>query len=113
MRKWVIVLGLVIIGAMCLIPPKKVRTVNALSKSESLQEFGAERNARLTLQYVPVWSEPKSGFARSAEGSTLATQRLMLQILVVAIVTAGVAALFGSGFVRAQNEKRGEESEGS
>ena len=93
MRKPILIAGLVVIALMCLVPPMEVETINALSESAVLNELGASANPETSTQYVPVWGEAEGASGRSVRNSTLATQRLMLQILVVAVVAGGLAVV--------------------
>jgi hypothetical protein len=71
----------------------QVTSVNGFSSSDVLD---APREQQTSVQYVPAWQVPEAGgLARVVEGSTLATQRLLLQVLVVVIVAGALLLLIG------------------
>jgi len=95
MRKLILITGLLVIVGMCIVPPMEVETVNALSESAVLSELGASADPESSTHYVPVWSEPEGPSGRSVRNSTLASQRLMLQVLIVAVLAGGLALIAG------------------
>ena len=91
MRKFIILLGLVVVLLMCLVPPMELETVNTLSESAVLNELGADADRSTTTEYVPVWAEPEGPSGRSVKDASLATQMLLLQVFITVVVVAGAS----------------------
>ena len=85
MNRVVLIIGMIVVVGMCLIPPMETERYNAAADL-----FGQD-SEEVNIEYRPVWSEPEDTGVTVARNSTLAANRLLLQIVLVSLLTGGVA----------------------
>jgi len=111
MNRTALVIGLLIIAGMCLVPPWTIKAENpyADTTAEMLEADEVPSELKATkVVYRPVGAGPPEGIGEAGtlevQSYELATQRLLLQIVVAVLLFGGVALLMGSGSTR---EKEG------
>jgi hypothetical protein len=103
-KPWVVI-GLLVIGGMLLVPPKEVETYNTIGAAADdvinlegvpdRDEPGEHRSTQVI--YRPAWSEigDELGHGERVEQTTLATNRLLLQVVVAVVVFGGLGLITG------------------
>lgn len=85
MNRIVLIIGMIVIVGMCLFPPMETERYNAAG-----DVFGGS-SQEANIEYRPVWSEASNTAVTVARDSTLAANRLLLQIVLVSLLTGGIA----------------------
>ena len=102
MNRGLLITGLIIIAGMCLMPPWQVEaenpyagaTADMLGAEEAPSELTAER---VVYRPVGAGAPDQVDQGKEVQSYTLATTRLLLQIVGAAVVFGGLALIAGSG----------------
>ena len=104
MNRTALVIGLLIIAGMCLVPPWTIKAENpyADTTAEMLEADEVPSELKATkVVYRPVGAGPPEDVGEAGtlevQSYELATQRLLLQIVVAAVLFGGLALLTPHG----------------
>lgn len=102
MNRGAIVLGLIVLAGMLFVPPREVRTHDSMAETAD-EMFGGDtvtraEHSRAEVVYLPLTYEITAetiGQSGEVQSVKLATNRLLLQILVVLVGFGGAGLLIG------------------
>jgi hypothetical protein len=100
MNKPLLIIGLLVISGMLLVPPREVRVYDAYGAAadEMIGGMDAPAEHRSTqVVYRPIGAEvgDELDTGEQIRGSRLATNRLLLQVVVAVVVFGGLGLIIG------------------